>query len=107
MPLKLPTSSASISFHVPHSDVHVIDQAPDIDARLAWEWKLSNIKWLDLGVSFQVTDSSPSMKLTNEPKIYALHRVKGCLSHFPFFSKHTAYLVDLTNMDDFIPPTEY
>jgi hypothetical protein len=102
MPLKLPTSSASISFHVPHSDVHVIDQAPDIDARLAWEWKLSNIKWLDPGVSFQVTDSS----LADEPKIYALHRVKGCPSHFPFFSKRTAYLVDLTNMDDFIPLTE-
>ncbi|KAJ6611331.1 hypothetical protein B0H10DRAFT_2192985 [Mycena sp. CBHHK59/15] len=95
--------SASISFPVPHSDVHVIDKAPDIDARLGWEWKPSNIKWLDPGVSSQVTDFPHGMKLTDKTKIYALHRVKGCPSQFPFFSKRTAYLVDLTEMSDLDP----
>ncbi|KAJ6554938.1 hypothetical protein DFH09DRAFT_1085201 [Mycena vulgaris] len=95
--------SASISFPVPHSDVHVIDEAPDIDARLGWEWKPSNIKWLDPGVSSQVTDFPHGMKLTDKTKIYALHRVKGCPSQFPFFSKRTAYLVDLTEMSDLDP----
>ncbi|KAJ6629023.1 hypothetical protein B0H10DRAFT_2252350 [Mycena sp. CBHHK59/15] len=95
--------SASISFPVPHSDVHVIDEPPDIDARLGWEWKPSNIKWLDPGVSSQVTDFPHGMKLTDKTKIYALHRVKGCPSQFPFFSKRTAYLVDLTEMSDLDP----
>ncbi|KAJ6541314.1 hypothetical protein B0H10DRAFT_2244909 [Mycena sp. CBHHK59/15] len=75
-----------ISF--PHSDVHVIDEAPDIDARLGWEWKPSNIKWLDPGVSSQVTDFPHGMKLTDKTKIYALRRVKGAHRSFLSFQAH-------------------
>ncbi|KAJ7766550.1 hypothetical protein DFH07DRAFT_955310 [Mycena maculata] len=70
---------SSEMFPVPELDL--ANKASDMDARLGWEWKPPGVKWLD-------------------PEIYALHRVKGCPSQFPFYRKRTAFFVDLTDMQN-------
>ncbi|KAJ6472086.1 hypothetical protein C8R45DRAFT_1104288 [Mycena sanguinolenta] len=78
-------------------------EAPDIDAQLSWEWKPSDLKWLDSGVSSEVIEFPQGVKITNKNTIFALHRVKGCPSQFPFYHQRTAFLVDFTDMDHVDP----
>ncbi|KAJ7441695.1 hypothetical protein FB451DRAFT_1414484 [Mycena latifolia] len=82
-------------FPVPEPNLDLVDEAPDMDARLGWEWKPSSVKGLDPEVSLEVGEFPNDTPLTDKQKIYALHRVKGCPSQFPFFSKRTAFLPEL------------
>ncbi|KAJ7235738.1 hypothetical protein B0H12DRAFT_135817 [Mycena haematopus] len=91
------------SFPVPEPAIDPVDEAPDMDARLGWEWKPSGVKWLDPEVSSEVVEFPRGMKLTDKSLIYALHRVKGCPSQFPFYSSRTAFLVDFTSMEGLEP----
>lgn len=79
-------------------DVDLVGEAPDMDARLDWDWKPSGVTWLDPDVSSEVVNFPDGIQLTAKQKIYALHRVKGCPSQFPFYQMRTAFLVDLTDM---------
>ncbi|KAJ6628320.1 hypothetical protein B0H10DRAFT_1940517 [Mycena sp. CBHHK59/15] len=67
------------------ADVPPADEAPDMDARLGWDFKPSNVKWLDPDVSSEVAEFPQGIRLTEKNKIYAFHRVTGCPSQFPFF----------------------
>ncbi|KAJ7263387.1 hypothetical protein C8J57DRAFT_1512889 [Mycena rebaudengoi] len=87
-------------FPIPEPDLDLVDEAPDMDARLGWEWKPSGVKWLDPDVSSEVVEFPNGTPLTDKQKIYALHRVKGCPSQFPFYRRRTAFFVDLTDMED-------
>ncbi|KAJ6536505.1 hypothetical protein B0H10DRAFT_2246340 [Mycena sp. CBHHK59/15] len=82
---------SSEMFPVPEPDLDLVDEAPDMDARLGWEWKPSGVKWLDPEVSSEVVEFPNGTQLTDKQKIYALHRVKGCPSQFPFYRKRTAF----------------
>ncbi|KAJ7465620.1 hypothetical protein FB451DRAFT_1487168 [Mycena latifolia] len=97
------SSSRSQMFPVPEPNLDLVDEAPDMDARLGWEWKPSGVKWLDPEVSSEVVEFPNETPLTDKQKIYALHRVKGCPSQFPFFRKRTAFLVNLTDMQNLDP----
>ncbi|KAJ7703675.1 hypothetical protein B0H17DRAFT_1040862 [Mycena rosella] len=79
-------------------NVNLVGEAPDMDARLDWDWKPSGVTWLDPDVSSEVVKFPDGIQLTDKQKIYALHRVKGCPSQFPFYQTRTAFLVDLTDM---------
>ncbi|KAJ7663770.1 hypothetical protein DFH06DRAFT_1393433 [Mycena polygramma] len=99
-------NSTADSPHQPHSpepDVDLVDEAPEMEALLGWQWKPSDVKWLDPGVSSEVVEFPNGIYLTGRTKIYALHRVKGCPSQFPFPPKRTAYLVDFTEIADLDP----
>jgi hypothetical protein len=61
------------------------------------------VKWLDPEVSSEVVEFANGTQLTDKQKIYALHRVKRCPSQFPFYRRHTAFFVDLTDMQDLDP----
>ncbi|KAJ6615015.1 hypothetical protein B0H10DRAFT_2042891, partial [Mycena sp. CBHHK59/15] len=87
-------------FPVPEPDLDLVDEAPDMDAHFGWEWKLSGVKWSDPEVSSEVVEFPNGTQLTDKQKIYALHRVKGCPSQFPFYRKRTAFFVDLTDMQN-------
>ncbi|KAJ6535643.1 hypothetical protein B0H19DRAFT_1241095 [Mycena capillaripes] len=91
---------SSEMFPGPEPDLDLVDEAPEIDARLGWEWKPSGGKWLDPEVSSEVVEFPNGTPLTDKQKIYALHRVKGCPSQFPFYRRRTAFFVDLTDMED-------
>ncbi|KAJ7658241.1 hypothetical protein DFH06DRAFT_1196427 [Mycena polygramma] len=80
--------------------VDVEGEAADMDSRLGWDWRPSGLQWLDAGVSSEVVDFPDGIKLTGRQKVYALHRVKGCPSQFPFHERRTAFLVDFTGMDE-------
>ncbi|KAF8189161.1 hypothetical protein K438DRAFT_1971805 [Mycena galopus ATCC 62051] len=73
-------------------DVRLVD---DLNARLGWDFKPSNVKWLDPDVSSEVTEFSQGIRLTEKTKIYALHRVTGCV-----------FLVNLTNLKSLNPDQE-
>ncbi|KAJ7082753.1 hypothetical protein B0H15DRAFT_932659 [Mycena belliarum] len=75
-------------------------EAPDMDSRLGWAWKPSGLKWLDDDVTSEVVEFPAGINLTDKQKVYAVHRVKGCPSQFPFYRKRTAFLVDFTTMHD-------
>ncbi|KAF8144511.1 hypothetical protein K438DRAFT_2029147 [Mycena galopus ATCC 62051] len=87
-------------------DVRLVDEAPDLNARLGWDFKPSNVKWLDPDVSSEVTEFPQGIRLTEKTKIYALHRVTGCPSQFPFFRRRTGFLVNLTNLKSLNPDQE-
>lgn len=99
MSLQLINPSSEM-FPIPEPDLDLVDEAPDMDARLGWEWKPSGVKWLDPDVSSEVVEFPNGTPLTDKQKIYALHRVKGCPSQFPFYRRRTAFFVDLTDMED-------
>ncbi|KAJ7120114.1 hypothetical protein C8R44DRAFT_853464 [Mycena epipterygia] len=63
---------SSEMFPVRERDLDLVDEVPDMDARLGWEWKPSGVKWLD---------------------------PEGCPSQFPFYRRRTASFVDLTDMN--------
>ncbi|KAJ6529350.1 hypothetical protein B0H19DRAFT_531758 [Mycena capillaripes] len=90
----------------PKPDVHPVDEAQDMDARLGWDYKPSKVKWLDPDVSSDITEFPQGIKLTEKNKIYALHRVTGCPSQFPFFRRRTGFLVNLTGIKDINPDPE-
>ncbi|KAJ6517934.1 hypothetical protein C8R47DRAFT_1312518 [Mycena vitilis] len=97
-------TSGFIQSHSPSEpDVHLVDEAPEMEALLGWQWKPSDVKWLDPGVSSEVVEFPNGVYLTGRTKIYALHRVKGCPSQFPFPPKRAAYLVDFTGIPDLDP----
>ncbi|KAJ7906749.1 hypothetical protein B0H13DRAFT_2333189 [Mycena leptocephala] len=73
-------------------DVLPVDEARDMDAHLGWDFKRSNVKWLDTDVSSEVVEFPQGIKLTETNKIYAFHRVTGCPSQFPFFRQRTGFL---------------
>ncbi|KAJ7443155.1 hypothetical protein FB451DRAFT_1190274 [Mycena latifolia] len=102
MSVKLVNHSSEM-FPVPEPNLDLVDEAPNMDARLGWEWKPSGVKWLDPEVSSEVGEFPNETPLTDKQKIYALHRVKGCSSQFPFFSKRTALGVNLTDMQNLDP----
>jgi hypothetical protein len=77
-----------------------------MDVRLGWDYKPSKVKWLDPDVSSDVTEFPQGIKLTEKNKIYALHRVTGCPSQFPFFRRRTGFLVNLTGIKDINPDPE-
>ena len=79
------------------------EEARVIDAHLSWEWKPSDLKWLDSGVSSEIVEFPQGIKVTDKNTIFALHRVKGCPSQFPFYHQRAAFLVDFTNMDHVDP----
>ncbi|KAJ7734156.1 hypothetical protein DFH07DRAFT_780376 [Mycena maculata] len=81
------------------SDVRPVDEAPDMDTRLGWDFKPSNINWLDPDVSSEVAEFPEGIRLTEKNKIYAFHRVTGCPSQFPFSRQRTGFLVNLTGMN--------
>ncbi|KAF8207906.1 hypothetical protein K438DRAFT_1755304 [Mycena galopus ATCC 62051] len=54
-------------------------------------------------VSSQVVDFPHGINVTDKTKIYALHRVKGCPSQFPFSRRRMAHLLNLTGMQDLDP----
>ncbi|KAJ7814720.1 hypothetical protein B0H13DRAFT_2381540 [Mycena leptocephala] len=81
-------------------DVRPVDEAPDIDAHLGWDFKPSNVKWLDPDVSSEVAEFPQGIRLTEKNKFYAFHRVTGCPSQFPFFRPRTGFLINLTDMKD-------
>ncbi|KAJ7348527.1 hypothetical protein DFH08DRAFT_1000438 [Mycena albidolilacea] len=85
------------------ADFHLADEAMDMDARLGWDFKPSNVRWLDPDVSSEVAEFPQGIRLTGKNKIYAFHRVTGCPSQFPFFRKRTGYLINLTDMKDMNP----
>ncbi|KAJ6556560.1 hypothetical protein DFH09DRAFT_1317880 [Mycena vulgaris] len=87
-------------------DVSLVDEAPDIDARLGWDFKPSNIKWLDSDVSSEVIEFPLGIKLTEKNKIYAFHRVTGCPSQFPFSRQRTGFLINLTGVTNMNPDRE-
>ncbi|KAJ7820503.1 hypothetical protein B0H14DRAFT_3735530 [Mycena olivaceomarginata] len=91
---------SSEMFSVPEPDLDMVDEAPDMNARLGWEWKPSGMKWLDPEVSSEVVEFPNGTPLTDKQKIYVLHRVKGCPSQFPFYRRRTAFFIDLTDMED-------
>jgi hypothetical protein len=68
-----------------------------MDARLGWDFKPSNVKWLDPDVSSEVAEFPQGTRLS-ENKIYAFHRVSGCPSQFPFFRRRTGFLINLTDV---------
>ncbi|KAJ7817545.1 hypothetical protein B0H14DRAFT_3877466 [Mycena olivaceomarginata] len=80
------------------ADVPLADEAPNMDARLGWDFKPSNVKWLDPDVSSEVAEFPQGTRLTEKNKIYAFHRVTGCPSQFPFFRQHTSFLINLTDV---------
>ncbi|KAJ7921143.1 hypothetical protein B0H13DRAFT_2418038 [Mycena leptocephala] len=84
-------------------DVDLANEAPDMDMHLGWEWKPSGVKWLDPEVSSEVVEFPDGAQLTEKQKIYALHRVKGCPSQFPFYRTRTAFLGDLTDVQNLDP----
>ncbi|KAJ7821676.1 hypothetical protein B0H14DRAFT_3471308 [Mycena olivaceomarginata] len=75
----------------------------DMDAHLGWDFKPSNVRWLDPDVSSKVAEFPQGIRLTGKNKIYAFHRVTGCPSQFLFFRKRTGYLINLTDMKDMNP----
>ncbi|KAJ7612020.1 hypothetical protein DFH06DRAFT_153727 [Mycena polygramma] len=85
---------------VSQPDVDVEGEAADMDSRLGWDWRPSGLLWLDAGVSSEVVDFPDGIKLTGKQKVYALHRVTGCPSQFPFNERRTAFLVDFTGVDE-------
>ncbi|KAJ6545927.1 hypothetical protein B0H10DRAFT_2385754 [Mycena sp. CBHHK59/15] len=87
-------------------DVSLVDEAPDMDARLGWDFKPSNIKWLDSDVSSEVVEFPLGIKLTEKNKIYAFHRVTGCPSQFPFSRQRTGFLINLTGVTSMNPDRE-
>ncbi|KAJ7327666.1 hypothetical protein DFH08DRAFT_884920 [Mycena albidolilacea] len=84
-------------------ELDLLDEVPDMDARLGWQWKPSDVKWLDRGVSSDVVEFPSGIPLTDKQTIYAVHRVKGCPSQFPFYPKRTAFLIDFTDIHDLNP----
>jgi hypothetical protein len=74
--------------------------------RLGWDLKPSNVKRLDPDVSSEVAEFPQGIRLTERNKIYAFHRVTGCLSQFPFFRPYTGFLINLTDMKDMNPDGE-
>ncbi|KAJ7789731.1 hypothetical protein B0H14DRAFT_3572999 [Mycena olivaceomarginata] len=88
------------------ADFHLADEAMDMDARLGWDFKPSNVRWLDPDVSSEVAEFPQGIRLTGKNKIYAFHRVTGCPSKFPFFRKRTGYLINLTDMKDMNPDSD-
>ncbi|KAJ7723202.1 hypothetical protein B0H14DRAFT_3900303 [Mycena olivaceomarginata] len=88
------------------ADFHLADEAMDMDARLGWDFKPSNVRWLDPDVSSEVAEFPQGIRLTGKNKIYAFHRVTGCPSQFPFFRKRTGYLINLTDMKDMNPNSD-
>ena len=96
-----PVRSSSIE-----PDVSLVDEALDMDARLGWDFKPSNIKWLDSDVSSEVVEFPQGIKLTEKNKIYAFHRVTGCPSQFPFSPQRTGFLINLTGVTNMNPDRE-
>ncbi|KAJ7732028.1 hypothetical protein B0H16DRAFT_1770721 [Mycena metata] len=84
-------------------NIDPVDEAEDMDARLGWDYRPSNVKWLDPDVSSEVTEFPQGIKLTEKNKIYAFHRVTGCPSQFPFFRQRTGFLINLTDMKNLDP----
>ncbi|KAJ7839132.1 hypothetical protein B0H14DRAFT_3698937 [Mycena olivaceomarginata] len=80
------------------ADVPLADEALNMDARLGWDFKPSNVKWLDPDVSSEVAEFPQGTRLTEKNKIYAFHRVTGCPSRFPFFRQRTGFLINLTDV---------
>jgi hypothetical protein len=80
------------------ADVPLADEAPNMDACLGWDFKPSNVKWLDPDVSSEVAEFPQGTRLTEKNKIYAFHRVTGCPSQFPFFRQRTGFLINLTDV---------
>ncbi|KAJ7796708.1 hypothetical protein B0H14DRAFT_3157834 [Mycena olivaceomarginata] len=56
------------------ANVPLADEAPNMDARLGWDFKPSNVKWLDPDVSSEVAEFPQGTRLTEKNKIYAFHR---------------------------------
>lgn len=54
-------------------------------------------------MSSDVVEFPSGIPLTDKQKIYAVHRVKGCPSQFPFYPKRTAFLIDVTDINDLNP----
>ncbi|KAJ7333386.1 hypothetical protein DFH08DRAFT_1021012 [Mycena albidolilacea] len=77
-----------------------------MDARLGWDFKPSNVKWLDPDVSSEVAEFPQGIRLTEKNKIHAFHRVTGCPSQFPFFRQRTGFLINLTDVKGMNPDRE-
>ncbi|KAJ7440673.1 hypothetical protein B0H11DRAFT_2352527 [Mycena galericulata] len=93
----------TVNFSCVEADLHLADEATDMVARLGWDFKPSNDRWLDPDVSSEVAEFPQGIRLTGKNKIYAFHRVTGCPSQFPIFRQRTGYLINLTDMKDMNP----
>ncbi|KAJ7342305.1 hypothetical protein DFH08DRAFT_1081989 [Mycena albidolilacea] len=93
----------TFNFSCVEADFHLADEAMDMDARLGWDFKPSNVRWLDPDVSSEVAEFPQGIRLTGKNKIYAFHRVTAAHPQFPFFRKRTGYLINLTDMKDMNP----
>ncbi|KAJ7075946.1 hypothetical protein B0H15DRAFT_805895 [Mycena belliarum] len=88
---------------LPEQNLDLIDEAADMDARIGWEWKPSGVEWLDPEVSSEVVEFPDGTPLTDKLKVFAVHRVKGCPSQFPFYRRRTAFFVNFMEIPNLDP----
>ncbi|KAF7362835.1 hypothetical protein MVEN_00633300 [Mycena venus] len=100
------TNWATADLPCMEANVRLADEAPDMDARLGWDFKPSKVEWLDPDVSSEVAEFPQGIRLTERNKIYAFHRVTGCPSQFPFSRQRTGFLINLTDVKGMNPDRE-